>query len=365
MTIMCDLLRNKRERRLCTLALLGVVAAACSSGAADETYGAPFLSRQTSGTSFRLQAISAVDDKVVWTSGLGGTFARTTDGGDTWASSIVPAADSLQFRDVEAFDANTAYLLSAGAGPLSRIYKTTDGGETWSLQFTNEEPAGFFDCMAFWDPANGMAFSDAVDGEIVVIRTTDGETWQRVPAELVPDASSGEGSFAASGTCLITNGDSTAWFGTGASETARVFKTTDRGHTWSVAETPIVSGTMAGIASLAFADQLTGMAAGGDMSSPDAHGDNMAVTADGGLTWTLAGRPVFTGAIYGLATTMNDDESVLFAVGPGGLDYSLDNGMVWFSLDTLDYWSVAFGSPTVGWAVGPEGRTTKIEFRVR
>ena len=353
------------EGLIVTAVLLVVAAAACDSGAERERHAAPLLTPQTSGTSARLQAISAVRDNVVWVSGLGGTFARTTDGGDTWVSSIVPGADSLQFRDVDAFDANTAYLLSAGQGQLSRIYKTTDGGESWALQFTNEEPSGFFDCMAFWDPDNGLAFSDAVDGEIIVIRTTDGETWQRVPARLVPDALSGEGSFAASGTCLATQGDSTAWFGTGASETARVFKTTDRGHTWSVAETPIVSGTMAGIASLAFSDQLMGMAAGGDMSSPDAHGDNTAVTADGGLTWTLAGRPVFTGAIYGLATTVTDEESVLFVVGPGGLDYSLDNGMAWFSLDTLDYWSVAFGSPAVGWAVGPEGRTTKIELRVR
>jgi len=351
--------------RIVTAALLVVAATACDSGAESEPHAAPLLTPQTSGTSARLQAISAVSNNVVWVSGLGGTFARTTDGGDTWVFSTVPGADSLQFRDVDAFDATTAYLLSAGLGALSRIYKTTDGGENWTLQFTNEEATAFFDCMAFWDPENGLAFSDAVDGEIIVIRTTDGETWQRVPPERVPDALPGEGSFAASGTCLVTQGDSTAWFGTGASETARVFKTTDRGHTWSVAETSIVSGTMAGIASLAFSDHLKGMATGGDMSSPDAHGNNTAVTADGGLTWTLAGRPVFTGAIYGSAIAVTDNKSILVAVGPGGLDYSLDNGVAWFSLDTLDYWSVAFGSPEVGWAVGPEGRITKIEFRVR
>ena len=349
---------------LSAVALLVVTAAACYSGAERERHATPLLAPQTSGTSVRLQAISAVDDKVVWASGLGGTFARTTDGGDTWVSSVVPSADSLQFRDVDAFDADTAYLLSAGLGPLSRIYKTADGGESWVLQFTNEEPTGFFDCMAFWDSESGLAFSDAVDGEFIIMRTADGETWHRVPPENVPDALPGEGSFAASGTCLVTQGDSTAWFGTGASEIARVFKTTDRGHSWSVAETPVVSGTMAGIASLAFSDQLMGMAAGGDMSSPEAHSDNTAVTADGGLTWTLAGRPIFAGAVYGLAIVVIDERNMLLAVGPGGLDYSLDHGMAWFSLDTLDYWSVAFASATTGWAVGPEGRITRIEWRM-
>ena len=85
------------------------------------------LTEQESGTRVLLQAISPVDDQIVWVSGHGGTFVRTTDGGLNWSARVVPGADTLQFRDVEAFDARTAYLLSSGSGSLSRIYRTDDG----------------------------------------------------------------------------------------------------------------------------------------------------------------------------------------------------------------------------------------------
>jgi photosystem II stability/assembly factor-like uncharacterized protein len=353
-------------RRVAWLGAAVVVAAgACDSEDEYEMVPSPILTVQFSGTSSRLQAISAVDEDIAWASGLYGTFARTTNGGNSWTSSVVPGADTLQFRDINAFDANTAYLLSAGAGELSKIYKTDDGGDNWVLQFTNQDPDGFFDCMAFWDRASGLAFSDAVEGEFLIMRTTDGETWQRIKPDRVPDALPGEGSFAASGTCLVTNGDSTAWFGTGTGSTARVFRTTDRGNTWSVTNTPIVSGDMAGIASLAFVDAQRGTSAGGYMIGSDTHSDNVARTVDGGLTWTLAGRTVFTGGVYGLAVAALEDNAVLVAVGPAGLDYSLNDGMTWYSLDTLAYWSVGFGSPRTGWAVGPQGRIVRIDVPPR
>ncbi len=100
---------------------------------------------QTSNTNALLIAVSAVNDRLVWVSGAQGTYLRTTDGGATWRAARVPGADSLQFRDVHAVDANTAYLLSIGNGNQSRIYKTTDAGANWTLQYTNPDSAGFYD----------------------------------------------------------------------------------------------------------------------------------------------------------------------------------------------------------------------------
>src|SRR3954468_3359892 len=91
---------------------------------------------QRSGTNALLIAVSPVDERTVWVSGSAGTWLRTTGGGATWQNGRVPGADSLQVRDVHAVDANTAYLLSIGDGPQSRIYKTTDAGAHWALQFT-------------------------------------------------------------------------------------------------------------------------------------------------------------------------------------------------------------------------------------
>ena len=151
-------------------------------------------------------------------------------------------ADSLQFRDVHAVDADIAFLLSIGSGEDSRIYKTVNAGQDWTLQFQNPEPEGFFDCMDFWDSQSGMAFSDSFDGSFYIITTADGgQTWVRVPAHTLPPARPGEGSFAASGLCLHVQGASSAWIGTGASEEgmARVLRTEDRGATWTSHDTPI------------------------------------------------------------------------------------------------------------------------------
>ena len=140
------------------------------------------LADQHSGTTSLLIAVSAVDERVVWVSGQHGTYVRTTDGGATWSPARVQGADSLQFRDVYAADSNTAYLLSIGNGDQSRIYKTTDAGAHWTLQLTNSDSLGFFDCMDFWDRDHGIMIGDAVKGSIVIHATSDGGVhWTRVP----------------------------------------------------------------------------------------------------------------------------------------------------------------------------------------
>src|SRR5687768_3314223 len=92
-----------------------------------------------------MRGVSVVDDRVVWASGTAGSVLRTTDGGATWQLRAVTGADSLDFRDIEAFDSLTAYVLSAGED--GRIYRTTDGGASWHLQFRNTGKGAFFDCL--------------------------------------------------------------------------------------------------------------------------------------------------------------------------------------------------------------------------
>src|SRR5580700_9198438 len=81
------------------------------------------------------RGLCVVSPKLAWVSGTKGTYARTADGGKNWSVGTVPGAEKLDFRDVEAFGDTTAYLLSAGPGDESRIYKTSDGGQSWALQF--------------------------------------------------------------------------------------------------------------------------------------------------------------------------------------------------------------------------------------
>jgi photosystem II stability/assembly factor-like uncharacterized protein len=138
-----------------------------------------------------------------------------------------------------------------------------------------------------------------------------------------------------------------------------VLHTRDFGRTWSISLTPIAGGQTSGLAAVAFRDTLHGAALGGNVADPRARSDNVAVTDDGGRTWRLAGRPTFAGAVYG-SVVVPGRAGWLVAVGPRGLDYSSDNGATWVGLDTLAYWSVGFGSSTVGWAVGPSGRIKRI-----
>jgi hypothetical protein len=88
----------------------------------------PTLTPQVSGTANRLQAVSPVNESVVWASGVAGTFVLTKNGGRTWQAGVVPGAGTLQFRDVHGVSEKVAYLLSAGEGSNTRIYKTKDGG---------------------------------------------------------------------------------------------------------------------------------------------------------------------------------------------------------------------------------------------
>ncbi len=302
---------------------------------------------QPVGTEAKFRGLSVASADVVWASGTGGTVVRTTDGGKTWGVFAVHGAVDLDFRDVEAFGADVAYVLSAGDGDKSRIYKTTDGGSTWEMQFTNPDAAGFFDALAFWDETHGLALGDPIGGKFQLVHTTDGQTWLPLKADM-PAALADEGAFAASGTCLITHGENGAWFVTGGPNGGRVFHSTDRGKTWAVQTSPLTTGSKsAGVFGIAFRDELNGVIVGGDYTKPDDLGANAAVTSDGGKTWTPTDPLPFRSC-----TAWANGRWV--AVGTSGAD-ATDDGKVWQSLDGGKFNSVAFKGG-VGWAVGPDGR---------
>jgi photosystem II stability/assembly factor-like uncharacterized protein len=307
---------------------------------------------QSVDTKSDFRGLCVASPDVVWVSGTMETYARTTDRGKTWSVGTVPGAEKLDFRAVKAFGAVTAYLLSAGPGDASRVYKTADGGKSWVMQFKCADPAGFFDAIAFWDEKNGIALGDPVDGRFQLLATEDGgDSWKPLPGRALPPALPSEGAFAASGTCLITRGDTDAWFATGGAKTARVFRTTDRGRSWEVSETPVAAGTeSAGIFSIAFRDRVHGLVVGGDYRKPDDVGATAATTSDGGKTWV----PLDKRLPFRSAVAWAKDRWI--AVGTSGSDVSRDDGDTWTPLDRENYNSVGFVPTDEGWAVGPKGR---------
>ena len=304
------------------------------------------------GSAARLRGLSAVSERVAWASGSLGTVLRTTDKGATWQSVGPPGTQTLQFRDIEAFDANTAVILSIGTGTDSRIYRTTDGGQTWTLVFQNAEPTAFYDCMAFFDRHRGLALSDPVNGRFRILATNDGgQSWHIVAADM-PPALGAEFAFAASGQCITTAGGRDAWFATGGDAIARVFHSRDRGMTWTVANTPVRSGPSAGIFALAFRDPRHGLAAGGDFLAPTASPDAHARSDDGGATWrlmTAAPDEYRSGAHW-----VNGRSAII--VGPSGSDATFDAGATWHGFDEGSFDTVDCAGGYACWASGEQGR---------
>jgi photosystem II stability/assembly factor-like uncharacterized protein len=339
----------------------------------------PTLTPQNSGTTQLLIAVSPVNSQIVWAAGTGGTYAVTTDGGKHWTSAVVPGAEQLQFRDVQGVSASTAYLLSIGDYATNfQIYKTVNGGTTWTTEFTNELPLAFYDCFAFWTPTNGVAHDDSEDGIFPDLLTTNGRTWQSI-ANRMPPPLPGEASFSSSGTCITTQGSSNAWITTGGSSISRILYTYDGGFTWNAADTPLTSSPSAGGFSVAFRNPLNGVVGGGDLSS--SNNAQMAVSDDGGQSWSLTNAPPVQGAIFCLAyaggmhfanvengSAENNRTVVVTGEAPPNFDsgqaaWTPDEGQTWYPLPNASgYWGCGFANPHAGWFVGNNGQILKISF---
>ena len=317
---------------------------------------------QASGVTARLRGVSAVSDRVAWASGSGNTILRSEDGGTTWTRLESPTTDRLDFRDIDAVDERTAYVLSIGAGLASRIYKTTDAGKTWQLQIQNGEPKAFFDAMAFSDAQHGVAVSDSVDGRFVVLLTSNGgATWTYVPADRLPTAQDNEGYFAASGTNVTVRGNR-IWMGTGAAAKARVLRSADRGRTWQIADTPVRAAASSGIYSIAFRDDRHGIVVGGDYAKETEAVENAAFTGDGGATWTLVGTPGLSGFRSVVAHVPGTDRTFI-ALGPRGGDISHDDGRTWAPLEGPGVDTFSFvKNRAVGWGAGAKGIIARLAW---
>ena len=315
---------------------------------------------QQPGPPVQLRGVSAVDARTAWASGQKGTVLRTLDGGMSWHAIPVPDSASLDFRDIQAFSASSAIVMSAGPGEASRLYRTTDGGEHWTPVLRNPDAKGFFDAIAFWDERRGLLIGDPVDGRFVIMRTGNrGATWNRVPDRGMPPAREGEGAFAASGTCIATGPGGRAWFGTGGEKGGRVFRSDDYGNSWIAVETPIRrDGAAAGIFSIAFDGEAHGVAVGGEYQHPREDRDNVIISGDSGRTWRAATgrRP---GGYREAVAWVPGRPNRLLTTGPNGSDASDDGGDNWSPVSG-GFHAISFAPDGTGWAAGAAGSVAKL-----
>lgn len=307
---------------------------------------------QKSGTTASLRGVSAVSARVVWASGSKGTWLKTVDGGKTWTAGQVAGATDLDFRDVEGVSEQVAFLMSAGSGTASRVYRTTDGGAAWELLFTNPEAKGFFDSFAFWRAGQGILIGDPVDGRFTVATVKQKQVQFVKPG---PEAVGKEGAFAASGTAIMARGKRGACFVTGGEGGARVLCSDDEGRTWSAVKTPLRNDSAAaGVFSIAFHGKR-GVIVGGEYSKPAENRGNVAVSTDGGRTWRepKSGRPA------GFRSVVVFSKGSWIASGTSGSDISNDDGESWRRFDEGEFNAASFAAGE-GWAVGPQGRVAQF-----
>ncbi len=342
------------------IALLLSAAGAAAAGAASAT--APVWTPQRSGSTAELRGLAVHDATRAWATGADGTVLRTRDGGRTWQKMAIPGGENLDFRDVEILPNGPVLVLSCGPGELSRIYRTTDDGKTWTLVHTNPDKDGFYDAIAFWDEKHGVVLGDPVARRFVTPLTSDGGlTWAPPPPGSMSEAFPGEGAFAASGTCLsVLEGTAQGWFVTGGARISRVFRTVDRGRSWSSAPNPQPAGNAsAGLFSVAFLDAKTGFTVGGNYKEPELAALNGTRSEDGGRTWKPA--PVSEFGFFSAVVTVPGASGRLVAVGPTGTAISDNRGLTWRKIDATPLNAVAFSNENTGWAVGPRG--TIVRFR--
>ncbi|WP_122818008.1 oxidoreductase [Nocardioides pantholopis] len=311
------------------------------------------------------RGLDAVNRRTAWVSGGSvteggpGRVFRTTDGGRDWEDVSPPGTEGLMFRDVEARSAKEAVILAIGPGEASRIYRTTNGGASWRTSFVNDDPAAFYDCMAFYPGGRrGLAMSDPVDGKFRILATRDfGRSWSVLPDEGMPEAPT-EFGFAASGDCLVTAGHA-AYFGTGGGA-ARVFRSTDFGRTWTATESTIPAGESAGVFALAFRTPWQGVAVGGDFADP-ADGVDAVATTRRGTVWRSAGD--LTHLAEDAAYLPLRGRPLLVTGESGevrGTSISTDEGRSWTRVTGTGYHALDCTADGSCWAAGGGGRVARL-----
>ncbi len=280
----------------------------------------------TSGTKTSLRGLCVVNDNVIWVSGSRGMVGKSTNAGKTWKWITVKGFDSTEFRDIEAFDANTAIIMAVDAPAY--ILRTTDGGETWKVVYENKTKGMFLDAMDFSTPLHGLVVGDPINRNIFLAETLDGgATWKQkqfTGQQAVAD--SGEAFFAASGSNIRLFENNEFFIVSGGTKSRLITKA-------NATPLPIVQGKEStGANSIDIYDQgipnrpgKRMAIVGGDFMADSLTEKNCFYTNNGGKTWNAPKVPPhgYRSCVEYLA------DAVLLSCGLNGVDYSDNGGKTW------------------------------------
>lgn len=344
--------------------LISIVFSGCFDSNSD-----PYILVQKplqTGTQVSLRSIQAFDDSTIWVSGNGGTILKSFDAGESWEIMTIPSHESSDFRDLKVFDKKKLALLAIGSP--AKIFRTNNGGKSWWLNYFNEDPNIFLDGMAFFDNEVGVAFGDALNGYIPILRTENGgNSWEMLPEKSLPVALPQEGGFAASGTSIRIVNDSTVIIGMGYPR-GRVLRSTDRGLTWDFHLSQLGNKENSrGVYSMAFKKEpkqgknSIGLAVGGSWEDPENSDLVLSRSEDGGIHWKVIATNAPNG--YRSAVEFAPTKNLALCTGTNGTDMSFDMGLTWKSFTKEGFNAICFTpSGKYAYLAGGNGRVSRISF---
>ncbi len=329
-----------------------------------------------------LQAIHFVDSLTGWVAGEAGAIYRTNDGGRSWKPLLSPVAANI--TRIQFIDWNRGWMIGEveskrAAESETVLLRTTNGGRSWQSQvLPNVLSFHFVNAQQGW----------AVGRSATLLKTEDGgQSWQ--PEEGIEKlvGKQVEGSPYNFGFCDVHFVDAErGWiignfYGRARTHIGGLFVTTDGGQSWrrvrlgfqlQSSTGPFITGLLH---SVRFTDANTGLVTG-EMYDGGERFFFVLHTSDGGKTWKqyrtpsrATHRTQFLDQSYGWTAAAARREGAAEAVV---YDTTLlrteDGGLSWradFVAQGGQIRYLFFLSPVRGWAVGDRGLILRYEDRLR
>lgn len=230
------------------------------------------------------------------------TIRRTTNGGVTWALSVVPGGLVVAALAFDPLTPSTAY-----AATSSGVLKSIDGGCTWAQSSTGITTQSVHDIVV--DPAAPATLYAATWGGGVFKSTDGGATW----------SATGSGVNSLVDDLAFAPGASTTIY---AGTAVGVFRSTNAGASWS----RLGSGLTGGVDDLAI-----------DPTTPTtlfaATTDGVARSTDGGTTWSFVNSGIHSQQMSVIAADPTVPTTV-YCAPLRGLLKSTDGGATWSTADS-------------------------------
>lgn len=306
-----------------------------------------------------IRALHVVGENEIWLSGNKGRYAFTGNGGESWKLDSLKGFTSSELRGVWANEKGNVYLMSC-ASPAAVLH-STDFGQNWTKGHIASDSSSFYDALAFWNEKAGIVFGDPNNGCFDLYLTENGGmNWTKIDCAKLPPALDGEAAFASSNSNIHLFGSQIRIVTGGI--VSRLLLSEDAGNSWLAFDIPLSSGKqMTGAFSMDFYDGKRGIAVGGNYEKPEIMDSCVAITKDGGRTWTLSNDS--PGQLSCVRYIPGYRGEFLMACSRSGVFVSRNGGIHWERISEEAFHTLRPSADgKVVWLAGPSGKVGKIRL---